>query len=389
MLKLSDLGKLYQHRLEELVPDLQSKVNTTRLKQRLLAAIPDLRAETQGREVVLVFQADIGEIVKIASNYSSDETAIHLAQIIRKKFFSKQYVFDGTFKNNCQLDIAPQSLFALVRMILQDPSIISQQQSNNAMMKVSLPLSQLLMFNTKKKTSSESTPAVYHTKSRKTPVAIYNSLRIYSQTRKKELVEKVFDQGLCISFDRTLEISTQLANTVCAQFKHELCVCPTKLKKTLFTVGAVDNIDHNPSARTAKHSFHGTVISLSQFPTANNPGTDRERCSITQEFINKRTVETLPPEYMEILPSALITSQPTIPSVEEQLKAEATASLSSVEIEKDWLECVELLQGKNTLEVEDIISWAAFMPADSHLFVDQCQSPHFCPYLRSQLIQLP
>ena len=90
VLKLSDLGKLYHHRLEELVPDLQSKVNTTRLKQRLLAAIPELRAETQGREVVLAFNADIGNFVKIACSYSSDETAIYLArvaQIIRKEIF--------------------------------------------------------------------------------------------------------------------------------------------------------------------------------------------------------------------------------------------------------------------------------------------------------------
>ena len=113
------------------------------------------------------------------------------------------------------------------------------------------------------------------------------------------------------------------------------------------------------TTRTAKHSFHGTATCL-QFPTANNPGIDRERFSTAQEFINKRTGETLPPEYMETPPSALITCQPTIPSVEGPLKAEAAASLSSVEIEKDWLKCVEVLQGKNTLEVKDIISWAAF-----------------------------
>ena len=145
------------------------------------------------------------------------------------------------------------------------------------------------------------------------------------------------------------------------KFKHELCVCPTKLKKILFTVGAAANIDHNPLATTVKqHSFHETAISLTQFPTANNPGIDRERFSICQEFIKKRTVETLPPEYMEIPPSALITSQPTIPSVEGPLKAEATVSFSSVEIEKDWFKSVELLQGKNKLEIKDIISWAAF-----------------------------
>ena len=73
-----------------------------------------------------------------------------------------------------------------------------------------------------------STYTAYRTKSRKTPVAIYNSLMICSQARKKELAENLFDQGLCIFYDRTLVISTQLANAVCAQF-NELCVRPTKL----------------------------------------------------------------------------------------------------------------------------------------------------------------
>ena len=35
-------------------------------------------------------------------------------------------------------------------------------------------------------------------------------------------------------------------------------VCPPKLRQGLFTTGAVDNIDHNPSSATAKDSFHGT-----------------------------------------------------------------------------------------------------------------------------------
>jgi len=44
----------------------------------------------------------------------------------------------------------------------------------------------------------------------------------------------------------------------------------------LFTVGAVDNIDHNPSARTTKDSFHGTAISLFQARLNVNDGQKRE-----------------------------------------------------------------------------------------------------------------
>jgi len=53
-----------------------------------------------------------------------------------------------------------------------------------------------------------------------------------------------------------MQISAELGNSVCAQFEADGVVCPSKLKKSLFTTGSVDNIDHNPNSRTAKDSFH-------------------------------------------------------------------------------------------------------------------------------------
>ena len=53
-------------------------------------------------------------------------------------------------------------------------------------------------------------------------------------------------------------------------------MCPTELRKGLFTTSAMDNIDHNPSATTATTSFHGTSISLFQHPTSDSDGELRE-----------------------------------------------------------------------------------------------------------------
>ena len=99
---------------------------------------------------------------------------------------------------------------------------------------------------------------------------------LHAETRKKNLVDKFYKLGLSISYDRVLQISADLGNTVCAQFKEEGVVCPAKLKKSLFTTANVDNIDHNPSSRTAKDSFHGTAISLTQHPDTETDGIDRE-----------------------------------------------------------------------------------------------------------------
>ena len=52
-----------------------------------------------------------------------------------------------------------------------------------------------------------------------------------------------------------------LAITVCKHFKEEGLVCPPILRKSHFTVGAMDKIDHNASSTSAQDSFHGTGFS--------------------------------------------------------------------------------------------------------------------------------
>ena len=54
------------------------------------------------------------------------------------------------------------------------------------------------------------------------------------------------------------------------------------------TTGSVDNIDHNPSSRTSKDSFHGTAISLTQHPSEENEGNDRGIVIINPDIINQK-----------------------------------------------------------------------------------------------------
>ena len=66
MFKLVKLAKLYSAKLEELRITSSSKINTTRLKERLLGAFPDLSAHTQGRDVLLIFNHAIGDAIRKA-----------------------------------------------------------------------------------------------------------------------------------------------------------------------------------------------------------------------------------------------------------------------------------------------------------------------------------
>jgi hypothetical protein len=88
-------------------------------------------------------------------------------------------------------------------------------------------------------------------------------MNIHSQTSSNQL----YELSMSVSYSRVDEVMNGLATSVCNHFKSTGKVCPLNLKKGLFTIGAIDNIDHNPSSTTAQGSFHGTGISPFQFPT--------------------------------------------------------------------------------------------------------------------------
>jgi len=61
----------------------------------------------------------------------------------------------------------------------------------------------------------------------------------------------------------------------------------------LFTVAAADNIDYNPSAATAKDSFHCTGISLMQHPFHEFDGNNRGVLVINQLLLVKQLLLSL------------------------------------------------------------------------------------------------
>ena len=111
-------------------------------------------------------------------------------------------------------------------------------------------------------------------KDREALFAIYVGLKVHAKTRERELIYKLHENGLSISYGRVLETSSKLGETVIKQYVEDV-VCPPVLRKGLFTTAAVDNIDHNPTATAASTSFHGTSISMFQHPSKDNPGEER------------------------------------------------------------------------------------------------------------------
>ena len=100
-------------------------------------------------------------------------------------------------------------------------------------------------------------------------------------------------------------MSTQLGNSVIKQFEKDELVCPISLRNNLFTTYAVDNIDHNPSSRTAQDLWHGTAISASQHLKDKDDGCVRPAVEFQNEEVKSKVLKQLPSQYTCVLPYVL------------------------------------------------------------------------------------
>ena len=104
--KLSDLTKMYANFLAEFGLQIEGRIHSTRLKNRLLAQFEDLREHREHKEVILVFSNDIGgPLHDTASINYNEEGAIfaEAAKIIQRDIFRQENPeFNGYFKENCE-----------------------------------------------------------------------------------------------------------------------------------------------------------------------------------------------------------------------------------------------------------------------------------------------
>ena len=212
--------------------DVSGRVHLTDLKRRLLAGIPGLQAHKQGRDVLLAFNDDVGSALKqVYENDFDDEAMILLraTNIIRRDILSTSVKFDGTFHTGCQQDSVPDPLKTFLRIVLGGPNI-TMQFSNMIEAQTTLTLAQLVIFNMIK-CRSKGTTSSYHSTDREPPLPIYLGLMLHAETRKRDLIDKLYGLGLSVSYDRVLALSTEMGNKACAQFESDGVVCPIRLRK--------------------------------------------------------------------------------------------------------------------------------------------------------------
>lgn len=366
VLKLADLTKMYSTRLKD-YGLVSGRAHSGRLKNRLLAHFPALQAHTSGRDVLLTFTDGLNSALKEAYTDNWDDEGVHLAKaarIVRRDLFQFKSQFSGSFDECCQENSIPETLLALIQMILQGPSI--ENATNRGNCQTSLSIAQLVGFNAVKTVSHRSrqnTLSTKHSKSRETPVTAYIGMKIHAVTRKKELVDTMYTLGLSVSYSRVLEISTELASKACQQYLKDRVVCPMKLRFNIFTSGAIDNLDHNPSSTTSKDSFHGTAISVFQHPTNDCKGTERIWSFEEGEPSSNSglKVPELPEFYANVPPFTLKMPVDPPPS-HVQNDNNSNLHNSAVEEETSWMKTVQsAVIGDDTPSAS--ISWGAYHAA--------------------------
>ena len=141
---------------------------------------------------------------------------------------------------------------------------------------------------------------------------------VHTKTRKRELVDRLYELGLSISYDQVLTISAELGDDICHYYKMEKAVCPPELNGGLFATPAVDNIDHNPGSNNSHDSFHGTGILFFQHPDQEFSGTSRVVTAQTSREVgvDKKMSAALPQTYANIPPVGLLRQELIVPKQE-------------------------------------------------------------------------
>ena len=336
MFKLSDLLKFYVKTLQDLGLTLESRIHSTRFKDRILYQVEGLTAHNDGNEVLLVCNRDIGEALESAACINYDDEGYILsraAKIIRRDILNMSPTdFNGSFDFGCQNSHLPATVMSLITAITQGS--VSERNDNRYYEQATLTLGQLLVFNTNIRTRKETTSA-YHSSQREPPIPIYLAQMIHQKTRKLGIVDKLSKLGLSISKDRLLQISTAMGNRAIEMHEREGVVAPISLRFGLFTTAAVDNIDVNPKSSTASTSLHGTAASINQHINGDNVGLRRD---IPGLVTTEKKLKILPTTYTDVLPCHL-PSTIAMPEFQEPKNKLAYDELkTSIEEDQHWLQ---------------------------------------------------
>jgi hypothetical protein len=342
LFRLAELHSLYVNRLSDL--GIRKLVNKTWLKLSLLQHFPEAQEQCDGKNTAIIFRKGMETMLQEAlkkRDFSEDATILaKAAMIIRNDTFDHQCPqFNGSFLSKCQEDSLPSSLKSLISLILNGPNIKDQDGQEP---QACLSVGQFILYNMKK--TSPSGLKSRHTLDREPPLPIYIGLNIHRQTRSRKLITQLYCMGVSISYQRVLDLEDKVATSVCERFVEDGVVSSACLRKGIHTTSALNNLDHNPTSTTSQSSFHGTGISLFQFPTKDNPGEDRPPITLPLSGASKHY---LPDSYAIVPAVSLKISDVDVPKLSPNVATTQSCLDVAISKEEAWVDhALALLEKK-------------------------------------------
>ncbi len=147
--KFADLRHLFENRLKEF--GIDTEVNKVCFKENILSHFHEAQAQNDGKNILLIFQQGMQQILQHALNTDYESDAMILAKaasIIRKNIFnSPGFHFSGSFPPGCQQESVPFNLKYLISMLLNGPNLKDQDSTDS---QACLTLSQMIFFSMSK-----------------------------------------------------------------------------------------------------------------------------------------------------------------------------------------------------------------------------------------------
>lgn len=172
-------------------------------------------------------------------------------------------------------------------------------------------------------------------------------------------MQQMHSLGLSVSYNRVMELENSLALGVSQRYMTDGLVCPASLRREIYTVGALDNLDHNPRSNTSKGSFHGTGISIFQMPTTENYGAEREPIKLPD---NTTGILQLPDQYTIVPAVQCDTSKLKVPERQATSTANRLRNLDEPkEHEENWLShAQQILVKEAQIQEGELITWSSY-----------------------------
>ena len=291
-----NLHELEQIYLEYLARyDVVISGHVTRFGKELIERAPHFEI-VKNIDTRVYFKESVRELFNtfLQSSRSWIDSIRAVIQPIREDIFKRKNSFCGTLNESSQVDCVSPFLLSLMSMLI-DGEVNLEGKCSQAV----LTVAGLVTHNARKlrKPTGQLLNRRHHKKERETPISIYTGLKLYSTVRSRSIIDQLFNLGICISYPRILSITKSLYESLRITFATHGLFLPAHLKQGCFVVLVKDNIDKNAAANLIKSHYHGTSISLLQFPDCEGDGEELQSHEFVDATYNLKKLCPLPAEY--------------------------------------------------------------------------------------------